>query len=613
MKDFLQIYRYTFKYRWTAITVILCNLGFVLFNLVSMALFIPFLKLLFEGTENTTSVARPVYDGSFTGFFEYLGDWYNYEMYTMTQADPRGALIFVCITVAIAFFLKNLFRYGAIWFQSQIRMAVVRDIRDELFEKAMRLPISYYTDERRGDLMSRMQSDVGIIENAVISMLELIFREPFAILITISVLLYWSTSLTLFALLLLPIVAIIIVIIGKSLKRTAKQGQEQMGVLVSSIDEALGGIRIIKAFNAITQVVNAFRKENLKHQKLITKAFRKRELTSPLNETIGAFVMITIVWYGGLLVLDGGESSISGQVFMGFVIVFSQLMRPIQGVSQSMSNLNQAYASLDRINVILNADERIYESDNPVPIGSIREGISYEHVSFKYGEEYVLHDVSFNIPAGKMIALVGESGSGKSTLADLLPRFYDVQKGAVKIDGINVKDASMFDLRQHIGIVSQESILFNASVRENIAFGMSDASDEAVVRAAKIANAHDFIMQLENGYDTNIGERGNKLSGGQKQRVSIARAVLKNPPILILDEATSALDTESEKLVQEALEKLMENRTSLVIAHRLSTIKKADLIIVLSKGEIIEQGSHDELMLQQGTYYKLCTLQGIIS
>lgn len=613
MKDFLQIYSYTFKYKWTAITVILCNLGFVIFGLISMALFIPFLKLIFEGTDNAEIIANPIYDGTISGIFKYVGDWYNYQMYTMTAADPKGALIFVCITVAIAFFLKNISRYGAIWFQSQIRTAVVRDVRDELFEKAMKLPIAYYTDERRGDLMSRMQADVGLIENAVISMLELVFREPFAIIITISVLLYWSASLTLFALLLLPIVALIIAIIGKSLKRTAKQEKEQLGTLISSIDEGLGGIRIIKAFNAMRQVADAFRHENLKHQLLIRKAFRKRELASPLNETIGAIVMIIIVWYGGVLVLQGGNNGMSGEVFMGFVIVFSQLMRPIQGVSQAMSNLHQAYASLDRINAILEADERIYEKENPEPIGEIKNGIRYENVSFKYRDDYVLKNVSFEIPTGKMVALVGESGSGKSTIADLLPRFYDVQEGEVKIDNLNIKDASMFDLRQHIGIVSQESILFNATVRENIAFGMLEATDEEVINAAKIANAHDFIMELKEGYQTNIGERGGKLSGGQRQRLSIARAILKNPEILILDEATSALDTESEKLVQDALEKLMKDRTSLVIAHRLSTIIKADNIIVLSKGEIIEQGTHESLMVQQGTYYKLCTLQGIIS
>lgn len=611
MKDILEIYRYTFKYKWTAIIVILCNLGFVIFGLIGMALFIPFLGLIFDDGPLQV-VLPPVYDGTLTGLFSYIGDLYNYQMYVMTDADPKGALLFVCITVAISFLMKNLFRYGAIWFQSQLRMAVVRDLRDSIFEKAMRLPISYYTDEKRGDLMARMQSDVGEIENAVISVLELIFREPIAIIITLSVLLYWSASLTLFALLMLPITAIIILVIGKSLKRTAKQGQEQMGVLYSTIDESLGGIRIIKAFNAVDKVLKTFTHENLKHQKLITKAFRKRDLASPLNETVATFVMISIVWYGGLLVLDSANSGLTGKVFMGFIIVFSQLMRPIQSVSQSMSNINKSRASLDRINEILNADEKIYESDNPIPISGLARGVSYKNVSFKYRDENVLKNISFEIPRGKTIALVGESGSGKSTIADLLPRFYDVQEGGIFFDDTNIKEATILDLRHQIGIVSQESILFNTTVKENIAFGMPNATEEEIITAAKIANAHNFIMELDNGYDTNIGERGNKLSGGQKQRVSIARAILKNPPVLILDEATSALDTESEKLVQEALEKLMENRTSLVIAHRLSTIKKADNIIVLSRGEIIEQGTHDELIALKGSYYKLSSLQGII-
>lgn len=609
MRDILEIFRYTFYYRLTAITVILCNLGYVIFNLVSLALFIPFLQVIFSSGEIRV-VAEPVSDGSISGMIRYIGEWYNYKMYLMSSADPKGALLFVCITVAISFFLKNAFRYGAVWFQSQLRMAVVRDIRDKIFEKAMRLPISYYTDERRGDLMSRMQSDVGEIENAVVSMLEMVFREPIAIIITISVLLYWSASLTLFALLLLPITALIIAIIGKSLKRTAKQGQEQMGVLYSAMDEGLGGIRIIKAFNAIPQILRSFKHENLKHQKLITKAFRKRDLTSPLNETIGSLVMISIVWYGGSLVLGG---SLDGEVFMGFIIVFSQLMRPIQGISQSMSNLNKARASQDRINAILNADEKIYEAENPKKLSALKDCIEYANVSFAYGDEPVLKYINFKVPAGKTVALVGESGSGKSTIADLLPRFYDTKEGAVLYDGIDIREASILDLREHIGIVSQESILFNTTVKENIKFGKPNASDEEVIAAAKIANAHGFISELEKGYETNIGERGNKLSGGQKQRVSIARAILKNPAILILDEATSALDTESEKLVQDALDQLMKDRTSLVIAHRLSTIQKADEIIVLSKGEIIERGKHEELLTKGGTYHKLCSLQGIIS
>lgn len=612
MKGILEIYRYTFVYKWIALAVILCNLLFVIFNLLSLALFVPFLQVIFNG-ETNIELTRPVYEGGFLAFFDFVGKFYEFKMHSMSNADPKGALFFVCVSVMISFFLKNFFRYGAIWFQSQLRMAVVRDLRDKLFAKAMRLPIAYYTDERKGDLIARMQSDVGEIEVAVIAVLELFFREPLAILINLALLMYWSVDLTIFSLILLPITAFIIALIGKSLKRTAKQGQEQMGVLYSAMDEGLGGIKVIKAFNAGAQVLRSFMHENLKHQRLITKAFRKRDLSSPLNETLGSLVMISIVWYGGLLVLDPqAGSQLTSAQFMGFIIVFSQLLRPMQGIAQSIANLNKAKASQDRINEVLNTDERIYEADKPIALGNLTKGIRYENVTFKYREEAVLKNVSFEIPAGKTIALVGESGSGKSTLADLLPRFYDPQEGKIYFDEVNIKDASLMDLRQHIGIVSQESILFNASIKENIAFGMPDATDEEITRAAKIANAHDFIMQTEESYDTNIGERGNKLSGGQKQRISIARAILKNPQILILDEATSALDTESEALVQEALEKLMENRTSLVIAHRLSTIRSADEIIVLSKGEIIERGNHDDLMNQKGMYYRLSTLQGII-
>lgn len=611
MKDILEIYRYTFKYRGLALLIIVSNIFFVLFGLISLALFVPFLQVIFNSEKTTEVLIEPIYNGGFFNFFEYAGKYYEYYMHTTAESDPKGALFFVCVTVAISFLLKNFSRYMAVWFQSQLRMAVVRDVRDKLFEKALRLPLSHYTDESRGDLMARMQNDVLEIENAVIAMLELFFREPIAIAITLSLLFYWSADLTMFALLLLPITALIIAVIGKSLKRTARQEKDQMGVLFSAMDEALGGIRIIKAFNAIPQVLGSFQRENLKHQKLVTKAFRKRDLSSPLNEIIGSLVMIAIVWYGGLLALDAENTGFTGATFIGFIIVFSQLMRPISSISQCISNLNKASASQERINAILNTDEKIYETENPVQLEDINTAIQYKNVFFKYRDEYVLKDVSFSIPKGKTIALVGESGSGKSTLADLLPRFYDVQEGGIYIDDVNIKEASIFDLRHHIGIVSQESILFNASVRDNIAFGMPDATDEEITRAAKIANAHIFISELENGYDTNIGERGNKLSGGQKQRVSIARAILKNPSILILDEATSALDTESEKLVQEALENLMENRTSLVIAHRLSTIKRADEIIVLSKGEIKERGNHEELMASKGMYYKLSSLQGI--
>jgi len=609
-----QIYHMTFKYKGTAALVIFYNLLFVIFNLISLVLFVPFLQIIFPSGEAKEEVIKPVFNGRFTGLFDYMSNGYEYFMYTMAEDNPKEALLFVCISVAIAFFLKNLFRYGAIYHQSQLRMAVVRDVRDSLFTKALRLPLSYYTEERKGDLMSRMQSDVGEIEIAVVAILELIYRDPFAIIINIAALVYWSPELTLFSFILLPISALIISRIGKSLKRTALQGQEQMGILVSAIEEGLSGIRIIKAFNAIPQAMGSFKRINLRHQQLITKTFRKKDLSPPLNETLGAIVMIIIVWFGGSMILDSGqESRFTGKQFIGFILVFSQLLRPIQNVAKSIGNLHKAKASQERINAILNADEKIREAQNPVRLSNLTKEIEFRDIHFKYRDEYVLRNISFKIPIGRTLALVGESGSGKSTLADLLPRFYDVEEGEVLFDGENIKNVSIKDLREHIGIVSQESILFNDSVRNNISFGSPQATIEEIQQAAKIANADTFISELDNGYETNIGERGNKLSGGQKQRLSIARAVLKNPDVLILDEATSALDTESEKLVQEALDNLMKDRTSLVIAHRLSTIKKADEIIVLSKGKIVERGTHEELIALKGTYHRLSSLQDITS
>ncbi len=604
----------TFKYKGTAALVIFYNLLFVVFNLISLVLFVPFLQIIFPPGEAKEEVIKPVFNGRFTGLFDYMSNGYEYFMYTMVEDNPKEALLFVCISVAIAFFLKNLFRYGAIYHQSQLRMAVVRDVRDSLFTKALRLPLSYYTEERKGDLMSRMQSDVGEIEIAVVAILELIYRDPFAIIINIAALVYWSPELTLFSFILLPISALIISLIGKSLKRTALQGQEQMGILVSAIEEGLSGIRIIKAFNAIPQAMGSFKRINLRHQQLITKTFRKKDLSPPLNETLGAIVMIIIVWFGGSMILDSGqESRFTGKQFIGFILVFSQLLRPIQNVAKSIGNLHKAKASQERINAILNADEKIREAQNPIRLSNLTREIEFRDIHFKYRDEYVLRNISFKIPIGRTLALVGESGSGKSTLADLLPRFYDVEEGEVLFDGENIKNVSIKDLRDHIGIVSQESILFNDSVRNNISFGSPQATIEEIQQAAKIANADTFISELDNGYETNIGERGNKLSGGQKQRLSIARAVLKNPDVLILDEATSALDTESEKLVQEALDNLMKDRTSLVIAHRLSTIKKADEIIVLSKGKIVERGTHEELIALKGTYHRLSSLQDITS
>ena len=613
MKDILEIHKYSFTYKMTAILVIVFNILFSIFNLVSLGLFVPFLNLIFlDHTKEIEIIAKPIYNGGVTEFFQYLTEYYNYFMQSMIAEDPKKALLFVCISIVVAFILKNISRYGAIWHQSQMRMAVVRDIRNKIFEKAMNLPLSFYSEERKGDIISRMNSDVGEIEVAVVSVLELIYREPISIVMYILTLLYMSPQLTLFSFILLPVSAFVISRIGKSLKKTAKEGQHQMGVVNSAIEESLGAIRIIKGFNAVPQVLESFKKINLKHQQLITKTFRKKDLSSPLNETLGAIVLVCIVWFGGGMILDNKPgTNLTGGEFIAFIVVFSQLLRPIQGVANSIGFLNKTKASQDRINEILNSDEKIFEVENPLKLNELEVGLKFNHVSFKYKDDYVLKDIDFIIPKGKTFALVGESGSGKSTISDLLPRFYDVTEGSIFYDSIDIKNASIQDLRNHIGIVSQESILFNDTARNNILFGTENASEEEVIAAAKIANAHEFIMSLEKGYDTNIGERGNKLSGGQKQRMSIARAVLKNPAIMILDEATSALDTESEKLVQDALEKLMKDRTSLVIAHRLSTIRNADQIIVLSKGEIKEMGTHIELIEKKGLYYNLCSLQGI--
>jgi len=614
MNYILEIYRYTFKYKSLALLTIFCNLLFVIFNLLSLILFIPFLQLIFR-KDPSVAIApiRPVYDGSFWGLIEYVSSYYNYLMESMVVNDPKSALLFVCVSVMLAFFLKNLFRYGAIWYQSQLRMCVTRDIRQKLFDKAMSLPLSYYSNERKGDLMSRIQSDVGEIELSVLAVLELFFREPIAVVLNVLALLYWSPQLTLFSFLLLPITFFVISRIGKSLKRTAGQERKELGILFSKMEEALGGIRIIKAFNAQSFIKNSFWETNLRQQQLTTKAFRKRDLSSPLNEFFAVTVMIGIVWYGGSMILENNfTDGFDGTKFLGFILVFSQMLRPIQGISQSSAILSRSTASQKRINDILNTNEQIHNIANPIEEIDFNKGVYYQDVCFSYNEKLVLKNISFSIPKGKTVALVGESGSGKSTISDLLPRFYDVNSGCILLDDTDIRTIKIDVLRNKIGIVSQESILFSGTVAENIAFGKLNATPREIIAAAKIANAHNFIKKLENRYDTHIGEGGNKLSGGQKQRIAIARAVLKNPDILILDEATSALDTESEKLVQEALNNLMtEDKTVLVIAHRLSTVKSADEIIVLSEGEIAEKGTHEELIQKKGIYAHLSSLQGL--
>jgi subfamily B ATP-binding cassette protein MsbA len=613
MKTFWEIFGFGFRYKALAILTIIGNLFFTLFNLLSLVLFIPFLQLIFKTKSVPTTTPTPTFSGKLVDLPSFIADWYNHTMNELVFQDPQKALFLVCIFVFAAFFLKNLSRYFAVWFQSEYRARVVRDIRNDLFDKVLKLPLGFHSNERKGDILTRMGHDVGEVENAVVCSLELIFRDPISIAIHVGTLLMISVELTLFSFLLLPISAFVISRVGKSLKRTAKLGQEQLGLLTSSFDESLNGVRIIKSFNAMQFMSSVFRALNLHHQKLTTKTIRKRDVSSLLNETIGAGVMMCLVWFGGKQILMGGSEGqiLTGELFITFIIVFSQLLRPIQSISNGISTIHKGRVSLDRINEILHSDEKIHEKNNALSKSSLEKTVEFKNVHFKYNNEPVLKNVNWTVKKGSSVAIVGESGSGKSTLMDLLVRFYDVTEGEIQIDGLNIKDLKIHDLRQLSGIVSQESILFNVSVAENIAFGDENPDSDKIKHAAQVANAHSFIAELENGYDTIIGERGNKLSGGQKQRLSIARAIYKNPDILILDEATSALDTESEKLVQEALDNLMQNRTSFVIAHRLSTIINCDEIIVLSKGEITEKGTHQELIDKKGIYYRLCSLQGL--
>ncbi len=543
----------------------------------------------------------------------------NFYFYlTKMIVDPeRGkiyALIFICILVVVMFFLKNLCRYLAMYFLAPVRNRVVRDIRNEIYNKTLVLPLSYYSEERKGDIMSRMSSDVHEIEWSVMKSLEVVFRDPISIIAFLVTMVIMSPQLTLFVFVLLPLTGILIGSIGKSLRRTSARSKDTLGRLFSIIEETLSGLRIIKAFNAEKSVSDKFSKTNEEYTTIMTRMYRKTDLSSPMSEFLGTCVMVVVMYFGGKLVLDSNPT-LSASVFITYIAIFSQVIPPARSFTDAYYNIQKGIASAERIAKILDAEITIHEAANPTSIHSFKESIEYKNVSFAYvrGDVgYALRGINLKIEKGKTVALVGQSGAGKSTLVDILPRFYDATEGEVLIDGIPNTQYKISDLRGLMGNVTQESILFNDTIFNNISFGMEHTKEEDVIAAAKIANAHEFIMQMENGYQSNIGDRGSKLSGGQRQRISIARAVLKNPPILILDEATSALDTESERLVQDALSKLMKNRTSLIIAHRLSTILHADEIIVMSKGEIIERGNHHQLIAKEGAYKKLSDMQAFV-
>ncbi len=577
----------------------------VIFGLANFSLLIPLLNVIFEKVETTKVVAEPTFSMSLD-YAKNIFDYYFYKIFA--QYGQSGALQFVCGIIIISVFFANLFKYWSQRVMTNMRTYVVKNIRESLYLKITNLHVGYFHDQRKGDIMSSLSNDVNEIESSVVSSVQVIFREPLMIVGYIVLLFTMSVQLTLFTLIVLPVSGLVITSISRRLRKDAKQGQLLLGNILSIIEETISGIRIIKAFNAQKYVNKKFDEQNSQYRSILKSMWNKRELASPISEFLGVSVVVLVILYGGQLVLQN-KSDLNASEFITYIILYSQILVPAKNISSALTNIQRGIASGERIFAILDTPVKIEEDPNAISITEFKGKISYENVSFQYAEKKVLDNINLDVEKGKMIALVGASGAGKSTMADLLPRFYDVTEGAITIDGVDIRKIKLSDLNHLMGIVTQESILFNDTVFKNISFGNEEATEEQVIEAAKIANAHEFIAKLEEGYHTNIGDRGAKLSGGQRQRLSIARAVLKNPPILILDEATSALDTESERLVQEAIQNLMKNRTSVVIAHRLSTIQYADQIIVMEGGKIIERGTHTELLALNGMYRKLSEMQ----
>ena len=606
MKEFIVILRrFVPPYKTYLILNIIFNILAAFLTLFSFALIIPILDMLFNG------------GGTEYHFMEWgsgnLKDVaINNFYYTAYYCKETYGASTTLAMLAVALVVMTLFKTGATYLSSHflipIRSGIVRDIRNFVYDKIVSLPIGFFTSERKGDVMARMSGDVAEIENSIMSSLDMLFKNPIMIIVCLAMMITVSWQLTLFVFILLPIAGYIMGKIGKRLKRTSLEGQQQWGSLMATIEETLGGLRIIKAFNAEQKIQERFHSENQRFYKTTNKISRRQALAHPMSEFLGTATIAIVLWFGGTLILSG-NNIIDAPTFIYYMVIFYSIINPAKDLSKAAYQIQKGLASMERVDKILSAVNPIKDPENPKSVSTKEGCIKYDHVKFKYLTDWVINDVSLEIPFGKTVALVGQSGSGKSTLADLLPRFYDVNEGSISIDGVDIRDIRVKELRGMMGNVNQEAILFNDSFYNNITFGVESATKEQVIEAAKIANAHEFIMASENGYDTNIGDRGCKLSGGQRQRLSIARAILKNPPILILDEATSALDTESERLVQEALDRLMKNRTTLVIAHRLSTICNADLICVMHEGQIVEKGTHEELLKLDGYYKHLVDMQ----
>ncbi|HQB69249.1 MAG TPA: ABC transporter ATP-binding protein [Paludibacteraceae bacterium] len=610
MKNLIMlIRRFVPPYKSYVIWAFILNLLSTVFSLFSFATIIPVLQILF-GIE--TGSHTFINWAQYTSLSELVKITTNNVFFYIEQLIVVSGAAVTLFYLGLFLVVMTAFKTGTTYLAASalvpVRTGVLRDLRNKIYAKIIDLPIGYFTEERKGDIMSRMTSDVGEVESSIMSSLETIFKNPIMIIIYLIVLFSLSWQLTLFVLLLLPFSGFLIGRIGRSLKRTSYSGQSQTGELLSQIEETLGGLRVVKAFTAEDKLKARFAALNVRIRKTFNRIYRRYLLAHPISELLGTIVVTILLWYGGTLILKG-EGSISAPEFIYYLLIFYSIIQPSKDLSRAMYSVQKGLASLQRVDEVLNAENSLKHQVNPVKIDKFNSTIEFNSVWFKYKEDWILKDINLICEKGRTIALVGQSGSGKSTMVDLIPRFYDVNKGAILVDGVDIRKLDLHMLRELMGNVNQEAILFNDSFFNNIAFGVESATIEEVVAAAKIANAHDFIMATEDGYDTNVGDRGCRLSGGQRQRISIARAILKNPPILILDEATSALDTESEKLVQNALEKLMQNRTTIVIAHRLSTIKKADEICVLHEGKIVERGKHDELLSLNGYYKRLCDMQ----
>lgn len=607
MKYFKKIIRYAYPYKRFAFLNVFFNIFYAIFSALSFVVLMPFLKIIFNKDRAITKT-EPVYEG-IEKLDNYFNEYFSYTVYQMVGDDKADILIAVIVLIISVFILKNLFSYLGFYSITFLKNGVLKDLRNDLYAKTVSLPVSYFTEKRKGDVMARIGSDVIEVHYSFLSILELIFRDPLMILVTISIMLIMSVKLTIFVFVFLPVAGFLINVIGKNLKKTSDKVQKEQGVFLSLLDETLSGLRVIKGFNAEGFFRRVFGESTERFEKLSNKLLTRTQLAGPVSEILGIGVICVLIWYGGSLVLV--EEAMTGESFIAYIALAYNIITPAKSISKASYTIKKGNAAAERILEILETEDPLKDKENAIEKTDFSSEIEFKNISFKYEDEYVLKDFSLKVPKGQTVALVGQSGSGKSTLANLVTRFYDVNKGSITIDGTDVKDIKKKSLLGLMGIVAQDSILFNDTVANNIRLGNQSATEEQVLEAAKVAYADEFVKDLPEKYNANIGDSGSKLSGGQKQRLSIARAVLKNPPIMILDEAMSALDTESEQIVQMALEKMMENRTSLVIAHRLSTIQNADNIVVLKKGKIVEQGKHEDLMTKKGEYFKLVSMQNM--